>query len=217
MEAGASFRLFAALADVQVQSLLSSARRRRFTAGEVIFHEGDPADSLHLVERGRVAAGLTTSYGNQVTYSIQGPGEIFGELALLTPDSRRSATIVALEPTETRAFYREDFERLRHDHPQITELLLRILAVRVRSLSERLTEALYVPVEVRIRRRLLELADSYPGASVPLTQDQLGGLAGAARATVNRVLRQEAERGTIRLERRRITVLDRDLIASRAR
>jgi len=204
------------LPEQENQRLLASARRHHYSAGEVVFHEGDPADSLHIVQRGRVAAGITTSYGNQVTFAISGVGEVFGDLALITPDAQRSTSIVALEPTETLAIYRSDFERLRREHPQVTEFLLRILADRVRSLSEKLTEALYVPVEVRIRRRLLEVAESYPGGVVPLTQDQLGGLAGAARATVNRVLRVEEGKGTLTLARGRITVLDRAGIASRA-
>ena len=117
--------------------------------------------------------------------------------------------------------HRDDFDRLRKDQPQVTEALLRILAARVRLLSERLTEALYVPAEVRVLRRLLEVAETYVPASengtVPLTQVQLGDLAGTARATVNRVLRREAARGLIKLERARITILDRAALVARAR
>jgi CRP-like cAMP-binding protein len=185
-----------------------------------VFHEGDPADSLHVIESGRVSVGLTTSYGNQVTFGLQSKGEIFGELALLSPDSRRTATVTALERTETMVIHRSDFDRLRADQPQVTEALLRILAARVRMLSERLTEALYVPAEVRVLRRLLEVAETFAsaeGGAVPLTQDQLGDLAGTARATVNRVLRREADRGVLRLERGRITVLDRAALTARAR
>lgn len=204
-----------------MRSLFATARRHRYAPGEVVFHDGDAADSLHMIERGRVAVGLTTNYGNQVTFAIEGQGEVFGELALLSPDSRRTATVTALERTETMAIHRDDFERLRRDQPQVTEALLRILAARVRVLSERLTEALYVPAEVRVLRRLLEVAETYSSAAesgaVPLTQDQLGDLAGAARATVNRVLRREAARGLLKLERGRITILDRSAIATRAR
>ncbi len=213
--------LLEALPAEEVQRLLATARRRRYAAGEVVFHQEDPADCLQLIVRGRVAAGITTRYGNQVTFAIQGQGEFFGELALLSADSRRSATITALEPTETLAVYRDDFQRLRQRHPPVGELLLQILAARVRVLSELLAEALYVPAEMRVLRRLLEVADAYSGsaaaAEVPLTQDQLGGIAGAARATVNRVLRREAARGTLRLERGRITLLNRPAIAARAR
>jgi CRP/FNR family transcriptional regulator, cyclic AMP receptor protein len=204
-----------------MRTLLANARRHRYAAGEVVFHEGDPADSLHVIDSGRVSVGLTTNYGNQVTFAIQSRGEVFGELALLSPDSRRTATVTALERTETMAIHRGDFDRLRRDQPQVTEALLRILAARVRMLSERLTEALYVPAEVRVLRRLLEVAETYlpagGGGVVPLTQDQLGDLAGTARATVNRVLRREAARGVLKLERGRITILDREAIAGRAR
>src|SRR6202521_5625336 len=204
-----------------MRTLLANARRHRYAAGEVVFHEADPADSLHVIDSGRVSVGLTTNYGNQVTFAIQSRGEVFGELALLSPDSRRTATVTALERTETMAIYRGDFDRLRRDQPQVTEALLRILAARVRMLSERLTEALYVPAGGRVLRRLLEVAGTYlpaaGGGVVPLTQDQLGDLAGTARATVNRVLRREAARGVLKLERGRITILDREAIAGRAR
>jgi CRP-like cAMP-binding protein len=182
----------------------------------VLFHEGDLADSLHLLVRGRVAVGITTRYGNQVTFSLQGAGEFFGELALLSADSRRTASVTALEPTETIAIDRAAFQRLRGEHPRVAELLLSLLADRVRTLSELLAEAYYVPAEERVLRRLLEIADSYAGSGpIPLTQEQLGGIAGAARGTVNRVLRREAAKGNLRLERGRITLLDRAAIASR--
>jgi len=209
------------LSEEQRRSLLATARRHRYAPGEVVFHEGDPADSLHMIESGRVSVGLTTSYGNQVTFALQSKGEIFGELALLSPDSRRTATVTALERTETMVIHRDDFDRLRADQPQVTEALLRILAARVRMLSERLTEALYVPAEVRVLRRLLEVGETYSsvaeGGVVPLTQDQLGDLAGTARATVNRVLRREAARGVLKLQRGRITILDRGALTARAR
>jgi CRP/FNR family transcriptional regulator, cyclic AMP receptor protein len=214
-------RLLEGLSEEQRRSLLAAARRHRYAPGEVVFHEGDPADSLHMIESGRVSVGLTTSYGNQVTFAIESQGEMFGELALLSPDSRRTATVTALERTETMIIHRDEFDRMRRDQPQVTEALLRVLAARVRLLSDRLTEALYVPAEVRVLRRLLEVAETYSsaaeGGAIPLTQDQLGDLAGTARATVNRVLRREAARGVLKLERGRITILNRGAIATRAR
>ena len=200
------------LPEEEAERVVRAARRRRFAAGEVVFHEGDPADSLHVVVRGRVAVQVTSRYGQHLTYSIQGPGEITGELALLRGDGLRTATVRALEPTETLAIHRQDFERLREEHPAFERLLVKILVARVLKLSEELQEVLYQPVEVRIRRRLLSLSRVYgdggPGTVVPLTQDELAGLAGVARATVNRVLRQEEQRGVVRLDRRRVTIMD---------
>src|SRR5437867_11628596 len=94
------------------RELLALARRRTFDRDEVVFHRGDPADTLHLVSRGHFATRVTTQLGDTVTLAIEGPGEIFGELALVSPDGKRSATIAALEPGETRVIHRSDFERL---------------------------------------------------------------------------------------------------------
>ena len=88
-------------------------------------------------------------------------------------------------------------------------------------LNERLLEALYLPVERRVLRRLVELSNLYRErdgtTEVTLTQEAIAELAGAKRPTVNRVLRDEAERGTIELMRGRIRVLDLDGLRRRAR
>jgi CRP-like cAMP-binding protein len=212
--------MVADLPQEEVDRLLAAGRRRNFAKGEVIFHEGDLADTLHFILKGRVAATVTSRYGQQLTFGLMGVNQFFGEVALIIPDSIRTATMRALEPTETRSIQRVDFEGLRRQHPGMNELLVRILADRVARLSDRLQEALYVAVETRVRRRLIEVAQLYgegaPGTVIPLTQEDLAGLAGTARATVNRVLRQEEIRGSLSLGRHRITIIDPPAIASRA-
>jgi len=194
----------------------SAGRLRRYSAGEVIAHEGDLADTLHLVRSGRVAVSMTTRYGNQVTFTVLGPGDVFGELALLSPDARRTATLTALAATETVTLNKPEFDRLRVERPEFGQALTELLAERVRRLSDQLVEALYVSADMRVLRRLLTVARLYGDDEVPLTQDDLAGLAGTARATVNRVLRAEARRGTLELRRRRIRIVDRDAIEKRA-
>jgi CRP-like cAMP-binding protein len=216
------WELLEGLAEEEVQALLSIARRRKFARGEVVFHEHDPADTLHLVDKGRFAVRVSTPLGDTAILSILGPGDMFGELSLLgDAQTRRSATVAALEVGETRSVHRLDFERLRGAHPETAAVLISILSGEVRRLSRHLLEALYVPADKRVLRRLLELAELYDDgggpAVVPLTQEDLAGLAGTSRATVNRVLREEATRGTVRLGRGRTTVLDRDGLARRGR
>jgi CRP-like cAMP-binding protein len=115
--------------------------------------------------------------------------------------------------------YRADFDQLRARHPGVDRLLMRFLTNEVRILNDRLLEALYVPVEKRVRRRLVELARLYggEGTSIRLTQETVAELAGATRPTVNQVLRDEERRGTIRLGRGRIDVLDVDQLTRRGR
>jgi CRP-like cAMP-binding protein len=212
--------LLADLPAEDVRRLLAIARRRTFARGEVVFHRDDPADSLHLIVRGRFGARVLTPLGDQVLLDVLGPGESFGELALLTPDARRSATVSALEDGETRSVLRDEFARLQQSHPGVKDILLRLLAEQLRRASERLLEAHYVDADTRVRRRLLDLSRSYgsdDGAVVPLTQEDLAAMAGTSRATVNRVLRDEQRRGSVALSRGKVTLLEPDELELRCR
>jgi CRP/FNR family transcriptional regulator, cyclic AMP receptor protein len=217
------WRLLADVPDEQVHLLLTVARRRRFARGEVVFHRDDPADSLHLIAAGHFVARVMTPLGDTVTVALLGPGDNFGEMALLeTPEARRAATIEALEASETFAVYSTDFAELRKQNPSIDRILIAFLVGQVRMLDERLLEALYLPAERRVLRRLVDLALLYggtaeTGAELPLTQEELATFAGASRATVNRVLRDEEKRGTVELRRGKTIVLDLGALTKRAR
>jgi CRP/FNR family cyclic AMP-dependent transcriptional regulator len=212
--------LLAVLSEGQARDLLSVARRRKFAKGQAVFHEGDPADALHLLDKGKVAVRVTTPLGDTATLRILAPGGWFGELALLAP-APRVATVIALEPVETLALHRDHFEELRRSHPDIDRLLLEAAVSEVRRLSARLLEALYVPVAKRLPRRLLELAEIYGGTAdqptITLTQDDFAGLCGATRPTVNQLLMQLQEAGVVRVGRARLTVVDRHRLEQAAR
>jgi len=213
------WELFSDLPPEELQRVLKFARRRTFSRGEVVFHEGDPADSLHLIEKGRFAVRVTTPLGETATLAIRGPGEAFGELALVS-DAPRSATVAALESAETHSLYRREFDELRREHPFVNRVLVAVLAAEVRRMDELIVEAFYVSADKRVLRRLRDLADVYgdgaDSTTVPLTQEDLAGLAGTSRATVNRVLRQEESRGTITLGRGKTTVNDLPELTRRA-
>jgi len=215
------FALLDGVAPRDAEELLSRGRRRHFSAGEVVFHAGDPADTLHFVREGRFAVRMTTEFGDVATLNVVGPGDAFGELALLTPGAPRSATVAALEKAETLSVHQIDFARLRSERPETDALMVGILAARVRALSGQLVDALYVPAETRVRRRLLDAAAAFgqteAGAVVPLTQEELASLAGTSRATANKVLREEQERGALKLTRGKTTILDPEGLEKRAR
>jgi CRP-like cAMP-binding protein len=203
------WELFRDVPDAEVRRVLSIARRRTFARGEVVFHEHDPADSLHLIARGRVAVRITTPLGDTALLALRGPGEAFGELALVSgPEALRSATVEALEPAETHAVYRREFDALRREHPQVGEVLVALLADAVRRTNGLLLDAYYASAETRVLRRLAELAAAAPAGEVRLTQEDLASLAGTSRATVNRVLRDARRRGTLELARSRVRVPD---------
>jgi CRP/FNR family transcriptional regulator, cyclic AMP receptor protein len=208
------WKLLADVPATDVRELLAISRRRSFAKGEVVFHRGDPADSLHLVVKGSFAVRIMTPLGDTATVGVRGPGDSFGEMALASPDARRAGTVAALKPAETMAVYYGEFERLRARHPAVNQVLVALLAVEVRRMNELLLDALYLPAERRVLRRLVELADSYADADrvIALTQEELAQIAGTSRAQVNRVLRAQEKRGTIALRRGRTVILDRDAL-----
>ena len=215
------FELLAGLSEADQRVVLARMVRRSFRKGEVLFHEGDPGDSLHLIEKGRVAVRPSTPDGEVVTLAILGAGESFGEQALLTADARRTASIVALEPVETRVLYRRDVDELRTTQPSIDRLLIEVLAGQVRRLSQRVLEALYDPADRRVLRRLKELTELYDEGASPivigLRQDDLATMAGTTRSTTNRVLQQLVEAGVVTVRRGRLEVHDVPALRKRAR
>jgi len=213
------WELLAGVPAEDARRVLAIGRRRTFGRGEIVFHQLDPADSLHLVAGGRFAVRRTTPLGEDALLAIRGPGAYFGELALVSGGAR-SATVQALEPSETLAVYRTDFDELRRRFPQVDKVLVLMLAQELRRMDELLSEAFYVSAERRVLRRLLEVSEAYggavPGVAVPLTQEQLAALAGTSRATVNAVLSAERQRGTLSLGRGRTTLDDPAALARQA-
>ena len=208
------WRLLAGVSAEDVKRLVAVGQRRTFSRGQVVFHHEDPADALHLVVSGHFAVRVTTPAGESVLLAIIGPGDAFGELALVS-DSTRGATVQAFTDGETLALHRDAFEALRRARPQVDRSLAVMLADRLRRVNALLTEAHYVDADVRVRRRLLELGEGFDG-TIPLTQEEIAQTAGTSRATVNRVLREEEAAGAVELGRGRTTITDAAALRSRA-
>lgn len=208
------------LKDVDRKDLVAASRRRRFSRNEVLFHEGDPGVSLHVVTKGYVAIRASTQLGDVVTLAVLGPGEVFGELALLNEDETRTASAVALDAVETLSWQRDHVQGLRDRSSDVDRFLIEVLVEQVQRLSGLLVEALHLPVQRRVLRRLSALAELYDSdsdiAEVPVTQEDLASLAGTTRPTANRVLRDAESKGMLELSRGTIRILDRDGLARRA-
>lgn len=213
----AEWALLSGLLPQERERVLAAGRRRRFAAGEIVFHEGDLADAFHLLMSGRVAVRVATPNGDQALLTVMVPGDAFGELALLGGGGRRAATISALEPTETLAVGRAEFDRLREQNPSVDTMLLAALSAQVARLSEQLLEVLFVPARARILRRLLTLTGQSDGTVVRLTQEDLARMSGTTRSTVNEVLREAERMGAIHIGRGRIEVVDRRWLQHRSR
>jgi CRP/FNR family transcriptional regulator, cyclic AMP receptor protein len=215
-----NWALLTELPEPERRSLLSLARRHRFAKGEVVFHEGDPGETLHLIERGRAAVRLTTPFGDVHIVRVIPAGGWFGELALIS-GSPRNATVTALQPLETMALHRSHLDEVRGRFPAFDQVLAGSLVNEVRRLSTALLEALFIPVEQRTYRRIAELVPLFGGGAppvvIPLTQEEVAQVVGTTRPTVNKVLQAAAAAGILRIRRGHIEVLDLDQLARRAR
>jgi CRP/FNR family transcriptional regulator, cyclic AMP receptor protein len=211
------FRVLQGVPPADVRAFLAMARKRSFDRSEVVFHEGDSADAVHLVTKGRFALRVVSPLGQSAMLAVRGPGDTFGEFALLAAGTRRAVSVAALEPGETLSVGREAFRGLVRQHPTLMDVLVALLAERLRYSDERILAAQFLDADARVRWALLRLVPVYGETDgvVPLTQDNLSELAGTARGTVNRVLREEQERGAVALERGRIRVLDPEALATR--
>jgi CRP-like cAMP-binding protein len=193
--------------------VLESARRRRYEAGSLLVRQGDDAMSLLIVESGRVAVRFGTPQGETVTLAVLGPGEVVGELGLVDPGHERTASVVAIDDVIAWGLRHETFDRLRREHLEVDDFLLGVMARQVQRLTRLVAEALYLPADQRVARRLHEAATAFgdgatTGIVVPLTQDELAHLAGTSRPTANQALQKLERRGLVRVARGRVEVLD---------
>jgi CRP/FNR family transcriptional regulator/CRP/FNR family cyclic AMP-dependent transcriptional regulator len=205
---------FANLRDDQTNELAKALVPRRFNPGQVIFHLGDPGGLLYLISKGKVKISHTTTEGQEVVLAILGPGDFFGELALLD-DSPRSATAVALEVTETLTLHREEFMRYLSDNPDFALHVLKTLARHIRRLNTQLADIFFLDLPGRLARVLINLADQYGAKTqngtvigLSLTQTDLAEMTGATRVSINKALGRFRRNGWIYVSGRTLTILD---------
>jgi CRP/FNR family transcriptional regulator, cyclic AMP receptor protein len=214
------------LKDVSIESLTGltrSLRRRGFHRGEVIFHQGDPGDTLHIIRNGRVKVVLPAETGDEVVLAVLGPGDCFGELALLD-GGPRSASVVAMESVETWVLGRQDFLLFFRSNIEAAERLIINLARTIRRTNEDVADLAFLDLPGRLAKKLLELAESYGQQqdggktieiTVPLTQEELASMIGATRPSVNKVLGLYEDQGAIQRRGRRIAILRPDVLRRR--
>lgn len=213
--------LFGAADDAAIETLVRVLRIRRFRKGETIFHQGDPGDALFVLNSGSVKVVLPSDEGAEpAIVAILGPGEFFGELAILD-GAPHSATIVAVEPTETLVLHRDAFLALIDSDSGLRRALLASLATEIRRLTGHVEDLHFLDLPGRLASRILRLAksagrpadDRTVRISWPYTQSELAGMIGGSRQSVNRLLADLTDQGLVRLERDELVVLDVDRLA----
>jgi CRP-like cAMP-binding protein len=206
------------LAPEAQRALAARLSRRRYRRNEVVFHQGDPGETLHLVRHGRLKILASAETGEDAVLTIVRPGDMFGELTLLD-GGQRSATVIAMEEVETATLTRGDFLDLLRRDPTVVEALLSALARTIRRLTEDVSALMFIRLRGRLARKLLELArdhgqptDGATEIQVPFTQEDLASMIGGTRPRVNELLGFFEDKGAISRPGRRIVILNPDAL-----
>src|SRR5215207_1079620 len=175
--------LFAGLGEEAITAIASLCTKRNLESGEMLFQKGDKGDALYGVRRGRVRIETGTAAGGRLALNVLGPGDLFGEIALFDGQPR-TADAVAAEASELFMVRRSDFLTYLEREPRITIRLLEMLCQRIRWVSDRMEEAVLLPLHARLARRLCALADDF-GSEVHISQEELGVYVGAAPSCIS--------------------------------
>ena len=152
-----SVELFGEMLDEEIDDLTALAQIKKLSKDTTIFHAGDPADAVFVVASGRIKVVITSTDGKEFILTVLGPGQVFGEMALLE-SAPRSASVVTLSAVEVLVINRADFQRLLDSNPRISQRLMAILSRRLRRANAKMESLAYMDVAGRLARYLLDLA-----------------------------------------------------------
>lgn len=205
--------LFEQLTPQEIEPIASVSVPRAFAAGVRVFHEGDDSDACYVVRSGDLRVTREHSDGRAITLATLGPGDFFGELAMLDGGAR-SASIETLSDVELLALPAADMRTVIAAHGDLAAKLIVALAKRLRESNERLSRQSFQTVPSRVAGVLDRLLaeESIPehrdGITVRMNQSDLAQLAGTSRESVSRFLATLERAGVVRVGRGRVTVLE---------
>ena len=188
------FALFAELDDRELAAVAAVAKSRRYAKDDVVFHADETGDVFCLIREGQVKVTMISPEGKEIILSMLGPGDFFGEMALLD-DEPRSATVVATEPLDVVTIWRSDFLQILQENFSITKKVLAEMSKRLRDASNRIESLATMDVYGRLARFFLDLAkdqgkvldNGYVAVTRP-THQAIANMIGTSRETVSRLI-----------------------------
>jgi len=207
--------VFSEFSDDELRAVVELVSERSFKKGVTIFHEGQPGTAFYIIKSGRIKVYKLAEDGRELILGVFGDGALFGDVPVFDggPYPAGAATLV-----DTRVYFinREDFERLVTGHPEMALKVIRVLGRRLRQAHGFVMDIAMKSAPQRLSSLLLKLADEYGVETgegvlldVPLTRQEIAELMGVSRETAIRELSKFSQGGTIKLDGKRIILLDR--------
>jgi CRP/FNR family cyclic AMP-dependent transcriptional regulator len=200
--------LFSELTPQHLKTITAHGVHRQYPKQTILITEGDNSDSLYVIEEGQVKAYVSDEHGKEFTLSMLGPGEHFGELALID-STPRSASVVTMTPCRMTVVSKEDFRQCLANDPEIAMELIRSLSRRYRALTERVRNLALLDVYGRVARTLLSMATDHDGEQIidqRLTHQEIASMVGASREMVSRIMKDLTTGGYLEVRNRRIVI-----------
>lgn len=208
--------MFQGVDAAQLDKLAARAQPVTLPVRATLFTKGDSGDRLYLVVRGMIRVGVVSADGREVTYGLIGPGNMFGEIAVLD-GGERTADASALEESEVLSFERRDVLTLLAANPECALRLITVLCQRIRQADQLLEDIFFLSLPSRLAKQLLALSDVIgekpkggDGVTIRMSQQAVADHMGISRESVNKVLSKWEQNGLVSLWRGQITIHDRD-------
>jgi CRP/FNR family cyclic AMP-dependent transcriptional regulator len=204
---------FTQLSDRELDVVRAVATEKSYPKNAVVLTEGEMGDSLFMIQTGKVKVFIGDEDGREIILKILGPGDFFGEMSMIDKQPR-SASVTTIEPAMFLVLSHAAFERCVEQAPRIANMVMRVLAQRVREADRKIGTLALMDVYGRVASTLLELSVYSNGKLMvgeKLSQQDLANMVGASREMVNRILKDLSERGFISIESKSITIINREL------
>jgi CRP/FNR family transcriptional regulator, cyclic AMP receptor protein len=212
--------LLSGLSQTEMQLLAARTIRKTFSAGELLFSEGEPCSGMHIVSRGKVRIFKTSMSGREQVLSVEGPGSTVAELPVFD-GGPYPASVVAVEDTEIAFISRRDFQAYCLEHPEVAMKVLAVVGARLRQLVNIIEELSFTTIRQRLVATLLKLAQTEGRKTargveflLPGSHQELANQLGTVRELISRNLARLQTEGLLQVDARKIVVKDMKELAA---
>ena len=212
--------LLGSLSPAELKLLAARTVRKLYSAGELLFSEGEPCTGLHIVSLGRVRIFKTSMSGREQVLSVEGPGGSVAELPVFDGGAY-PASVVALEDTEIAFLSRRDFHAYCLEHPEVALKVLAVVGARLRRLVGIIEELSFTTIRQRLASTLLKLAQTEGKKTprgvefrLPASHQEIANQLGTVRELISRNLTRMQAEGLLEVDAREVVVKDMQGLAA---